>query len=274
MKKLSILLASMFCVASVQAQIPLIEQIWESTENLPVPESVLYVPDSQELYVSLIDGDGNAKDGQGGIAVLNLDGSLKNATWITGLNAPKGMALHKGLLYIADITAVVVVDVITGNVIDEIEIEGSVFLNDVTADSYGTVYVSDTRLNKIYRVKNGKYDVYMDNVTAVNGLKHIGADLYVLTGKELWRVNAQKEVAVIAKGLEQNGDGIEPVGNGDFLVTCWPGIIYYVKADGSLTKMLDVQGKMNTADLGYHPDKKILYIPTFNNNSVIAYQLK
>ena len=274
MKKLSILLASMFCVASVQAQIPLIEQIWESTENLPVPESVLYVPDSQELYVSLIDGDGNAKDGQGGIAVLNLDGSLKNATWITGLNAPKGMALHKGLLYIADITAVVVVDVITGNVIDEIEIEGSVFLNDVTADSYGTVYVSDTRLNKIYRVKNGKYDVYMDNVTAVNGLKHIGADLYVLTGKELWRVNAQKEVAGIAKGLEQNGDGIEPVGNGDFLVTCWPGIIYYVKADGSLTKMLDVQGKMNTADLGYHPDKKILYIPTFNNNSVIAYQLK
>lgn len=273
MKTLSFLLAFMFCVIGLKAQTPKIHQIWESTENMPVPESVLYVPDRQELYVSLIDGEGNAKDGKGGIAVLNLDGTLKNPTWITGLNAPKGMALYKGLLYIADITAVVVVDVITGNVIDEIEIEGAVFLNDVTVDSYGTVYISDTRLNKIYRLKNGQQDLYMDNVNAVNGLKHIGADLFALAGKELWRVNAKKEVVVIAKGFEQNGDGIEPIGNGDFLVTCWPGIVYYVKADGSLIKLLDVQGKINTADLGYHPDKKILYIPTFNNNSVIAYQL-
>ena len=274
MKNISLLIISLLSIVVVHAQGPQLQQLWESKEKLPVPESVLYVPDTKELYVSLIDGEGNAKDGQGGIAVLNLDGSLKNATWITGLNAPKGMALHRGLLYIADITAVVVVDIITGNIIDEIEIEGSVFLNDVTTDSYGTVYVSDTRLNKIYRVKNGKYDVYMDNVNAANGLKHIGADLYVLAGKELWRVNAQKEIAVVAKGLEQNGDGIEPVGNGDFLVTCWPGLIYHIKADGTLTKLLDVQGKMNTADLGFNPEQKVLYIPTFNSNSVVAYQLK
>ena len=114
----------------------------------------------------------------------------------------------------------------------------------------------------------------MDNVNAANGLKHIGADLYVLAGKELWRVNAQNEIAVVAKGLEQNGDGIEPVGNGDFLVTCWPGLIYHIKADGTLTKLLDVQGKMNTADLGFNPEQKVLYIPTFNSNSVVAYQLK
>lgn len=274
MKNISLLIISLLSIVFVHAQGPQLQQLWESKEKLPVPESVLYVPDTKELYVSLIDGEGNAKDGQGGIAVLNLDGSLKNATWITGLNAPKGMALHRGLLYIADITAVVVVDIITGNIIDEIEIEGSVFLNDVTTDSYGTVYVSDTRLNKIYRVKNGKYDVYMDNVNAANGLKHIGADLYVLAGKELWRVNAQNEIAVVAKGLEQNGDGIEPVGNGDFLVTCWPGLIYHIKADGTLTKLLDVQGKMNTADLGFNPEQKVLYIPTFNSNSVVAYQLK
>lgn len=274
MKNISLLIIILLSVVFVHAQGPQLQQLWESKEKLPVPESVLYVPDTKELYVSLIDGEGNAKDGQGGIAVLNLDGSLKNATWITGLNAPKGMALHRGLLYIADITAVVVVDIITGNIIDEIEIEGSVFLNDVTTDSYGTVYVSDTRLNKIYRVKNGKYDVYMDNVNAANGLKHIGADLYVLAGKELWRVNAQNEIAVVAKGLEQNGDGIEPVGNGDFLVTCWPGLIYHIKADGTLTKLLDVQGKMNTADLGFNPEQKVLYIPTFNSNSVVAYQLK
>lgn len=274
MKKIYSIFVSLLIYAAANAQSPGLQQFWEATESLPVPESVLYVPERQELFVSLIDGQGNVKDGKGGVAILNLDGSVKNAEWVTGLNAPKGMALYKDQLYIADITSVVVVDIVTGNMINEIEIEGAVFLNDVTADADGTVYVSDTRINKIYRIKNGKYELYMDNVTSANGLKSIGSNLYVLAGTELWKVDASKNITVIARGLEQNGDGIEPVGNGDFLVTCWAGIIYYVKADGALTKLLDVQGKMNTADLGYHPQKKIVYIPTFNNNSVVAYQLK
>jgi sugar lactone lactonase YvrE len=276
MKKIYSLFAALLLVTVVNAQTHNLQQLWEVTEKLPVPESVLYVPERHELFVSLIDGQGNVKDGKGGVAILNLDGSMKNATWITGLNAPKGMAMlsDKGLLYIADITAVVVVDIVTGNVVDEIEIEGSVFLNDVAADEEGVIYVSDTRINKIYRIKDGKYELYMDNVTSVNGLKSVGSELYALAGPELWKIDAKKNITVLARGLEQNGDGIEPVGNGDFLVTCWAGIIYYVKADGTLSKLLDVQGKMNTADLGYHPEKKILYIPTFNNNSVIAYKLK
>ncbi|HMR19757.1 MAG TPA: ATP-binding protein [Sphingobacterium sp.] len=274
MKKIYSIVVLLLSFAVSNAQVPTLQQLWDSSEALPVPESVLYLPDREELFVSLIDGQGNVKDGKGGIALLNTDGSVKNAEWVTGLNAPKGMALYKDLLYIADITAVVVVDIVTANIIDEIEIEGSVFLNDVTVDSEGAVYVSDTRVNKIYRIKNSKYDVYMDNVASANGLKIIDDNLYVLAGKELWKIDEEKNVAVIAEGFEQNGDGIEPAGDGDFLVTCWAGIIYYVQADGTLTKLLDVQGKMNTADLGYHPGKKIVYIPTFNNNSVVAYQLK
>lgn len=274
MKKIYSVVVLLLSFAVANAQSPSLHQLWESKESLPVPESVLYVPERQELFVSLIDGEGNVKDGKGGVAVLNLDGSLKNANWVTGLNAPKGMALYKDLLYIADITSVVVVDIVTANIIDEIAIEGSVFLNDVTVDRQGTVYVSDTRINKVYQIKNGKYELYMDNVTSANGLKCVDNDLYILAGKELWKVDAEKNITVMAKGLEQNGDGIEPIGNGDFLVTCWAGIIYYVHADGTLDKLLDVQGKMNTADLGYDPQKKVVYIPTFNNNSVIAYQLK
>jgi len=256
------------------AQEKKIEVIWESKEQLPTPESVLYYPKDNLLYVSLIDGSGNAKDGKGGIALLNTDGSIKNATWVTGLNAPKGLAIHKGLLYIADITDVIVVDVVTGNVIDEIPVEGSTFLNDVTVDDTGIVYISDTRENKIFQLRNGKVSLYLDNVPSVNGLKVVNGKLLALAGKEFWSIDANKKVTVFTKGFDQGGDGLEPVGNGDYIVTCWVGLVYYVKANGEIQKMLDVQGKMNTADLGYNQKEGVLYIPTFNSNSVVAYKLK
>jgi len=268
------LLTASLSTGLVQAQSKNLEKIWEVKENLPIPESVLYRGDTKELYVSLIDGAGNVKDGKGGVAILNLDGSFKNANWITGLNAPKGLAIYKNTLYIADLTAVVSVDIPSGKITNKLEIDSAVFLNDLTVDDKGTLYVSDTRTNKIHIIKDNKYQLYLENATSANGLKWIDNKLYVLAGTELWKINSEKEIMVVAKGFEKVGDGIEPIGNGDFIVTCWAGIIYYVKANGTIEKLQDVQGIMNTADLGYNPQEKIIYIPTFNQNSVIAYQLK
>lgn len=274
MKKKVILTALAACLGLVAAKAQSLTKVWEVTENLPTPESVLFNAKNNLLYVSLIDGNPTEKDGQGGIAILNLDGTINNANWITGLNAPKGLAVHKDLLYVADISEVVVVDLISGNIIDEIEVPGATFLNDVTVDDKGIVYVSDTRNGTIYVVRNGDAVLHMSNLPSVNGLKHDKGTLLALVGPELWAIDANKNTKVIAKGFEKGGDGLEPVGNGDYLVTCWAGLIYYVKADGSIIKMQDVQGVMNTADLGFNPKTKTLYVPTFNNNSVVAYQLK
>lgn len=264
---------SLICICS-NAQIKLSAPLWEAKTDLPIPESVLYRNDTKELYVSLIDGAGNVKDGKGGIAILNLDGSMKNATWITGLNAPKGLVIYKNTLYVADITAVVSIDIASRKVTNKLEIDSAVFLNDLTVDDQGMVYVSDTRTNKIHQIKDGKHKLYLENVTSANGLKWIKNNLFVLAGTELWKIDAKKQVEVFAKGFEKVGDGLEPIGKGEFIATCWAGIIYHVKADGTIHKIQDVQEKMNTADLGYNPQEKIIYIPTFNQNSVIAYQLK
>ncbi|MCL7988479.1 ATP-binding protein [Sphingobacterium sp. lm-10] len=270
-KRLAILALSVFAY-SAQAQHKL-EKLWESTEKLPIPESVLPITTSSTLLVSLIDGAGNEKDGKGGVAVLHADGKLKNPSWVTGLHAPKGMAIHDDRLYIADITDVVVVNVNTGELLKKIPVAGASFLNDVTTDSQGRVFVSDTREHKIYLIENDKASLYLDEANNANGVRVIDNTLYVLAGKELWKVDQNKNKTIVATGLAENGDGLEPVGNGDFLVTCWPGLIYYVKADGTLEQLLDVRGKMNTADLGYDSANQTLYIPTFNNNSVVAYKL-
>ena len=256
------------------AQVKLSAPLWEAKTDLPIPESVLYRADTKELYVSLIDGGANVRDGKGGIAILNLDGSIKNGNWVTGLNAPKGLAIFKNTLYIADLTAVVSIDIPSGRIKSKLEIDSAVFLNDLTVDDKGTLYVSDTRTHKIYQIKDNTYTLYLENVANANGLKWIKEELFVLAGTELWKIDANKQIKVMAKGFEQVGDGLEPIGNGEFIATCWAGIIYHVKADGTIYKMLDVQGKMNTADLGYNPKDKIIYIPTFNQNSVVAYQLK
>jgi sugar lactone lactonase YvrE len=248
-------------------------QLWESKEQLPTPESVLYDPGKSVLYVSLIDGDGSAKDGKGGVAILNPDGSLKDATWVQGLNAPKGLAMYKDLLYVADIDEVVVIDMITGNVINQIKVPEAQFLNDVTVDNNGKVYVSDTRRGEIYLIHNNKPSLFMKNVIDVNGLRVVDGTLYAMAGPELWKIDANKNHTVVAKGLTLGGDGLEPVGDGSFLVTCWGGLIYHIGADGKVNELLDVRDNMKTADLGFNQKEQILYVPTFLNNSVVAYKL-
>ncbi|MCT1531069.1 MULTISPECIES: SMP-30/gluconolactonase/LRE family protein [Sphingobacterium] len=248
-------------------------QLWESKEQLPTPESVLYDPGKSVLYVSLIDGDGSAKDGKGGVAILNPDGSLKDATWIQGLNAPKGLAMYKDLLYVADIDEVVVIDMITGNVINQIKVPEAQFLNDVTVDNNGKVYVSDTRRGEIYVIHNNKPSLFMKDVKDVNGLRVIDGTLYAMAGPELWKIDANKNHTVVAKGLALGGDGLEPVGDGSFLVTCWGGLIYHIGADGKVNELLDLRDNMKTADLGFNQKEQILYVPTFLNNSVVAYKL-
>ena len=273
MKRIKALLL-LFVACGLQianAQQKTLELLWETKENIHVPESVLYDPLTDKLYVSLI-GQGGTDKGE--IAILRPDGTVENAHWVTGLNAPKGLAIHKGLLYIADVAKLVIVDIVTSNIVDEIAVEGATFLNDVTSDDTGVVYISDTRENKIFQFRNGKVSLYLDNVPSVNGLKFLKGNLLALAGKEFWSIDANKKFTIFAKGFEQGGDGLEPLGNGGFIVTCWPGLIYHVSAKGEIEKIQDVQGKMNTADLGYNPKENVIYIPTFNSNSVIAYKLK
>lgn len=272
MKSISLVVAVLLCVNTAIAQKKIVE-LWE-TKNLPTPESTLFVERDKVLYVSLIDGGSMEKDGKGGIARLNLDGSVKDQDWVTGMDAPKGLHIHEDLLYVADLTAVLVVDVITGNEIRRIEVPGSIMLNDVTGDDNGIIYVSDTRANKIFQIKNNQVSLFLDNTANVNGLKFYNNNLYALVDKELWKVDASKKVQVIAKGFALPGDGLEPVGKGDFLVSCWGGLLYYVYADGRNDLLLDVRGKMNTADIGFDPKTNTIYVPTFNNNSVKAFKLQ
>ena len=75
--------------------------------------------------------------------------------------------------------------------------------------------------------------------------------------------------------MDGGTDGIENVEGKDFLVSCWGGTVWYVKEDGTKTLLLDTrEQKINAADIGYDAKNKIVYVPTFWKNSVVAYQLQ
>ena len=263
------------CVAPAQAQHQL-EQLW-LTPDLPIPESVLYVADKKEpyLFVSLIDGEGNVADGQGGIATLTPEGQVIEKDWFTGLNAPKGMAVFNDRLYVADLTELVVISIKKQKLIKKIPIADSVFLNDVAVSTMGVVYVSDTRTNKVHRIENDEPSLYLNNISSANGLKVVGSNLVVGAGKELLIVGPDKQPLLLAKGFAQNIDGIEIAARGEFIVSCWAGLVYYVYSDGRLELMIDSQAeKINTADIGFDANSRQVFIPNFLKNSVTAYQLK
>ena len=253
-----------------------LKQLWQ-TPDLLTPESVLYVADKNDpyLFVSLIDGEGNVADGKGGIAKLATDGSVIEKEWLVGLDAPKGMAIFEGRLYVADITTVAVIDIKEQTLLKKIPIEGAVFLNDVTINSTGVVYVSDTRTNKVHRIIDDVPSLYLENVANANGLKAFGPSLGVGAGPELLLFGADKKPLVLAKGFAQGIDGIEMLAKrGEFIVSCWPGLVYYVSGDGKIQVLIDSQAqKINTADIGYDPNTNQVFVPNFFKNTVTAYQL-
>ena len=87
-------------------------------------------------------------------------------------------------------------------------------------------------------------------------------------------MEADKSLTKIVDGMEGGTDGIENVEGNDFIVSCWGGVLWYVNADGTKEMLKDTRPeKENTADIGYDPASKTVYVPTFWKNSVIAYQI-
>jgi len=257
---------------NLNAQEHKLEKIWETDSVIAIPESVL--PAKGILYVSLIDGAGWTADGKGGVGKLSPEGKIIDTVWITGLNAPKGMGIVGNRLYVADMLDVVIIDIQNGKIEKKITIDSAKGLNDITVTDKGIIYVSDSRGSRIWRVENDIATLYLDSLTGINGLKAIGDDLYIGWGKSFVKANSQKQITKIAEVLQQV-DGIEPIGNGDFILTAWMGYIWYVHADGRVETLLEThQQKKNTADLGYDQQKRILYVPTFNAKTVVAYSLK
>lgn len=268
------LMLSLFALA-VSAQTLTLK--WKTDTLLRVPESVLFDAKNNVLYVACIDGKPDGKDGVGSIAKVSPAGKIISAAWVKGLDAPKGMGQFKNNLYVADISRVAIIDITSGKITSFVEIPDAKFLNDITVDKQGNVYVSDTGTSKIHRIKDGKAEVYFESteLKGVNGLLAQGSDLYVVdfaTGIN-YKLTADKKFTKYTTTAE-GADGVVPVGKDEYLVSSWNGEVDFVNAKGEVKKLLDTrEQKWNAADIEFDAKTNTLYVPTFFANGVMAYTL-
>lgn len=261
--------------------------LWE-TKGLAQPESVVVDPATGAIYVSNIVGAVMQKDGNGFIAKLNGDGKVVTRQWVKGLDSPTGLALHDRTLYVADVDQLVEINAASGEIVKRYPAKGATFLNDVAIDPDGTVYVSDTPSNTIWRLKDGSFEPWIadDKLNGPNGLLVQGDMLVVASLGKIPGVGQKQELAGLSlislkdQSVTKLDDG-RPIGNldglellqpGVYLVTDWAaGALYRVDAKGKAQQLIDLN--QGSADLTYLPDKKIVLIPMMLDNTLVAYRL-
>jgi len=255
-------------------------KVWESDRIFKVPESVCYDPKGKSLYVSNIDGQPGRKDGRGFISKLSPDGRVLKLKWATGLNAPKGMAIFKDRLYVSDIDRLVCIALSSGEITRVFPAEGARFLNDVAVDERGHVYVSDSsgKNSAIYWLKDGKMEVWLKGgeIKSPNGLFYRDGVLYVGSSGD-GRIKAVDVRTKRVKTVAEVGSGIDGLildKDGFFIVSDWRGKTSLIeKGKGPVVLMDTTDKRINSADLGYIPDQRLILIPTFFDNRVLAYRL-
>lgn len=274
-KNLFSLFTLLLILFSIKVEAQKLEKLWETDSIFKVPESVIFDEVNKVLYVSNIDGTNSwVKDGIGSIAKLSLDGRPINIEWIKGLDAPKGMGIFKNHLYVADLTHIVVVDIKKSVIKNYIEIDSAIGLNDLTIDTEGNIYVSDSKAKKVFKVKDNIPELLLQNLKAPNGLLVFNESLLLLDAGGLYEIMNDKTVVKITDGMEGGTDGVVHVGDNEFIVSCWQGVIWFVNKEGEKKILLDTRlEKINTADIWFNEKEQIVYIPTFWKNKIVAYKL-
>ncbi|MFC2137100.1 hypothetical protein ACFLTE_02890 [Bacteroidota bacterium] len=252
-----------------------LEKAWSTDSVLKTPESALYDEKRDVIYVTNMNKNPENEEEKAFISKISTKGEIIDLIWIPGLNGPKGMAIYDDLLYASDgKDELVIIDIEKGELIDRVLYEGAQILNDVSVDLSGVVYISDSRAGVIYTYFEGEKKVWLDEgIDISNGLL-CEKDRILVAGADVLSVEYDsKEITVINDSIT-GGDGIEEVGCGYYLVSEWPGEVYIIGPDSSITSLLNTrEEKINTADIDYIKKDSLLLVPTFYKNTIDAYKL-
>lgn len=263
-------------------------KLWELS-GFMTPESAVYDAKRNIVFISNVNGGPNEKDGNGFISTMRPDGRLLQLKWLEGgLNAPLGMVIAGDKLYVSDVDRLVEIDIDKGRISGSWEAENPKFLNDTAVDAAGRVYMSDMMGDTIYRLADGKLTAWVKgaglqgpNGLMVEGDKLLVASWGVLTeGFATSQVGHMKSVSLTSGKIASLGDGspvgnldgLEPDGNGAYLVTDWmSGGLYRIAASGKADLLLDLN--QGSADHEYIAGKRLAIIPMMMEGMVVAYEI-
>lgn len=264
--------------------IPTLTEDWV-LDGFDSPESVIWSGDGETYYVSNVGGGGSDVDNNGVISIITRDGQIVDRNWVSGtdampLNAPKGMAIWDGTLYVTDIDHLVMIDIASAQVTSRIPVQGAEFLNDVSASEQG-IFVTDSRNAMIMELEEGTVAPWLtdDQLGGINGLLPQADRLLVTTMSDghLLSVDWEtKAIIQLATGMD-NADGVNQRDDGSFVISSWPGVIWHVRDGEAPTILLDTRGETQEDTIAMNDvllHEGMVLAPNWFPGTVRAYRLQ
>jgi hypothetical protein len=262
---------------------------WFVRDGFVAPEAVRYDPDQDVYFVGNWGaGSASATDNNGYISRMKPDGQIENMKFIAGgtnrvvLHAPRGMYIVGDTLWVADADAVRGFDKRTGDRIANIDFSAfdRGFLNDVAADATGTVYVTDTGRNKVYKVQGegGPTLVVSDSTLgAPNGITWDAANnRFIIVpyggfkGIRGWAPGSST-MTVLGVSTGAKYDGVEVLSGGRVLVSSQADSSLHIFSGNAGHAIIHTLGP--PADIAVDTKRNRVAVPVVALNHVEIYEL-
>ena len=262
---------------------------WFVRDGFVAPEAVRYDPE-QDVYFVGNWGRGPASDtdNNGYISRMKPDGQIETLKFIAGgtnhvvLHAPRGMYIVGDTLWVADADAVRGFNRRTGDKVANYDFSGfdRGFLNDVAADATGTVYVTDTGKNKLYKVQGqgGPTVVVADSALgAPNGITWDAANNRVIIvpfgGYKGIRAWVPGTTTLTDAGMSTGAkyDGVEVLSGGRILVASQADTSLHLFSGTSGHAIIHTIGP--PADIAVDTKRNRVAVPVVGMNHVEIYEL-
>jgi sugar lactone lactonase YvrE len=257
--------------------------------GLSHPVCFIVDPGTGDYYIANVNGAAAARDNNGFITKLDPQGRVIALKFIAPstaapLHAPKGLAVVGKTLYVLDLDRVRGYDTGRGSPVLDLDMAPyrAAFLNDLTRDAHGNLYLSDSQSNFVARIEPAhEHRVTIlargPQLAGANGLcvqPKTGRLVVVTwgTGRVL-ELTEQGEVKPWVDRRFEKLDGADFDADGNLFVSAYgEGKVYRVGVDGKVSVLRE--GLVTPADINIDRTKGLLLIPSFDADSARAIPLE
>ena len=238
---------------------------WVAEGEFCEPETVLPLPDDTLLVSNVCNF---LEEGNGFLSLLDKNGAALDWRVVEGLDAPLGMALASGQLYVVDNNRVRIFRWPGFEPLSEIALETKV-ANDIAVGDDDYIYVTDSALDQVVVINpelEQKVLTGEAQFPGANGI-HVNLEDLWVGGGRLWHVDLRDNtVTTVGPPWVGGIDGIEQEADGTLQVTP------VGRALIRLTDEYEIHSGegVSSANHGWAENLRLALIPTGFDNTVIA----
>lgn len=263
----------------------------KTISGFETPESVIKSGD--RLFVSNMGGtkpDPMALDSNGFISELSADGRVIHQKFQKGiLNAPKGLAVVKQVVYVADINRVVGFNIHSGEQTFEVDIPAKM-LNDLCKVDDKHVCVSETMSGRVMLIDLTDRSIrFLGSIEGANGVTYdektgklyaVGMGANTSGGKIYQKDMKISDTVFTVLENSPTGifDGIEMFDKTHLIASDWisftspKGRLIIYDLENHTTKTYEVES--GPADITYNPSSHTIFIPRMMVNSLLIEDIR